>query len=215
MGKIIDYLVCWFYKFQKRNYIMAYEYSYDKKYNTKPVIIIAVSAVLIFLFYFITSNTAYVSYTESLESELNKTKASLEAAENGKTQCLKDLFEKIGASDRCNSELSEKASDFANCDADRSGMMSYINTVNSSLSNCMGERQGLQSLYANESENFRVLVRNSAASICCSFRDAQRGSVINWGIANNSMVCEGMPNDASSMRLSTYTVNCSTGATSY
>lgn len=183
---------------------MAFDYRYSQKRNTKPLIIIAVSAVLIAAFYFITSNTAYVSYTENLEAELNKTRVSLETTENEKSQCLKDLFEKISMSDKCNSDLIEKTSDFTNCDVERSGMMSYINTVNSSLSSCMNERQNLQGLYLNESENFRALVRNSAASICCSFRDVQNGAVIRWDIINNSIVCNG-----------NYTINCSTGMTSY
>ena len=183
---------------------MAFEYSYGQKKNTKHIVIAAVSAALIFSFYLITTNTAYVSYTESLESELNKTKAALSSVEGEKTQCLKDLFEKISASDKCSAELNEKSANLDICESDRTGMKTYISSVNSSLSSCMSEKQSLQGLYQNESENFRSLVRNSAASICCSFRDAQRGSVINWGIANNSIICEG-----------SYTVNCSTGATNY
>ncbi len=183
---------------------MAYEYRYGQKKNTKHIVIAAVSAALIFSFYLITSNTAYVSYTESLETELNRTISELAAIEGEKTQCLKDLLEKISVSDKCSAELSEKSANLIFCENDRTNMKTYISSVNSSLASCMSEKQSLQNIYANESGNFRALVKNSAASICCSYRDVQRGSAVSWSITNNSIVCEG-----------SYVVNCSTGVTSY
>ncbi len=194
---------------------MAFSYDYSRQKNTKTVLIIAISAVLVFSFYLISSNTGYIAYKKGLENELNMTKNNLSAVESEKAQCLKDLFEKIGAYDSCNAVLGKKTTSLTDCEIDRTGMKANISSIGTSLNNCLIDNQNLHNLYSNSSENFRELVKNSVASICCSFRDAQRGLDVKWGISNNTIVCEGNPNDASSMRLSTYTVNCSTGITSY
>lgn len=194
---------------------MAFSYDYSRQKNTKTVLIIAISAVLVFSFYLISSNTGYIAYKKGLENELNMTKNNLSAVEAEKTQCLKDLFGKIKASDTCNAALGEKIAGLASCETDRTGLKASVSSANASLNNCLAENQNLHNLYSNSSENFRELVRNSVASICCSFRDAQRGLDVKWGISNNTIVCEGISNDAPSVRLTAYTVNCGTGVTSY
>ncbi len=194
---------------------MAFSYDYSRQKNTKNALIIAISAVLVFSFYLISSNTGYIAYKKGLENELNMTKNNLSAVEGEKAQCLKDLFEKIGAYDNCNAVLGKKAASLTDCEIDRTGMKANISSISASLNTCISDKQSLNALYSNSSENFRELVKNSVASICCSFRDVQRGAVAGWSISNNTIVCEGNPNDASSMRLSTYTVNCGSGITSY
>lgn len=183
---------------------MAFSYDYSRQKNTKNALIIAISAVLVFSFYLISSNTGYIAYKKGLENELNMTKNNLSAVEGEKAQCLKNLFEKIGAYDSCNAALGKNAANLTNCEIDRSGMKANISLIGASLNNCLTDKQNLNTLYSNSSENFRELVKNSVASICCSFRDAQRGLDVKWGISNNTIVCEGG-----------YSVNCSTGITSY
>jgi len=198
---------------------MAIKYNYKPRYknrslgrvlelakeNSRTMGFLVLAIALIFSFSMLSNRiTGYATYTSDLESSLNETLQQLNTESHLKAVCNANLDSTRADLTLCNDKLSSSQNYLVSCEKDRNDLKSYSDQLNSLFSFCDVERADLKTKYANETENYRVVVRNSVKAICCSFGDATTGTVRSWGIENNQIVCSG-----------NFSVNCTNGDTNY
>jgi len=195
---------------------MAFQYRYKAfalrtrltgllRRNSKAVMIVSILIILTFSFYLITSGvTAYITYTENLETDLNETQKELDITKASMEECSKNLADTRDDLNSCNSNLDQSRSQLSACENERSELRTRNSELDSQLSTCNAEREDFKARYENRLEAFNTLVRNSVKAACCSFDDVSSGATKNWGIVDNKIVCTG-----------DYHVNCSTGETDF
>jgi len=175
------------------------------KSNRKPITIASFLIILTFSFYLITSGvTAYITYTEALETELNETKKELDITKASMEECSKSLASTRNDLNSCNSNLDQSMSQLSTCENERNELSTRKSELESELSTCNAEREDFKTRYENRLTAFNTLVRNSVKAICCSFDDVSSGATKTWGIVDDKIVCTG-----------DYNVNCATGETEY
>jgi len=195
---------------------MAFQYKYKAfalrtrltgalRRSSKSVTIVSILIVLILSFYLITSSvTAYITYTENIEKELNETSKELSITKASMEECSKNLVSTRDNLNSCNSNLEQSKSQLSTCENERSTLQTRKSELELQLSNCTAEREDLRARYENRLAAFNSVVKNSVRAICCSFGDVVSGAPKNWGIVDNKIVCTG-----------SYNVNCSTGETDF
>ncbi len=194
---------------------MAISYSYKPgsnsrvaeylRKNSRNIGMSVLALSLIFSFSVLSGRiTGFVTYTADLESVLNETTKQLNTESRLRAECDSDLTRTASSLSECNGKLTSSQSYMVACEKDRDELKSYSDSLNSLFSSCDTERADVKIKYANETENYKQAVKNSVKAICCSFGDAQSGTVRLWEMENNRIVCTG-----------NYTVNCTTGTTNY
>lgn len=194
---------------------MAFKYSYKPRSknrlfdfagkNSRNVGLFLLAVALISSFSLLSDRiTGYVTYTSDLESTLNETLQQLNIESRLKAECIANLDSTKSGLNLCNDKLTSSQSYLVTCEKDRGELKSYSDQLNSLFSACDVERADMKTKLANETENFKSIVRNSVKAICCSFGDALSGAVRRWGIENSQIVCSG-----------NFSVNCTAGNTNY
>lgn len=194
---------------------MAYKYSYRPRSknrvldftgkNSRNIGLLLLSIGLIFSFSLLANRiTGYVTYTSDLESTLNETVQQLNTESRLKAECTANLDSTKSSLGTCNDKLTSSQNYLVTCEKERGDLKSYSTQINSVYSICDSERSDLKIKYANETENYKSIVRNSVQAICCSFGDSSTGTIRSWGIQDNRIICSG-----------NFTVNCTAGNTNY
>lgn len=157
--------------------------------------------ILAFSFYSVgTTITGYLSYSRTVESELNKTKGELAAYKSVGEECTRNLWLQEQNLSVCESSLGSTSVSLAGC-KQKSGMLAnQSESLNASLSSCISELEITMGAYGNITFGYRNLVRNSVKEVCCTFSDVQNSIVRNWNITNDQIVCFG-----------SFSLNCSSG----
>lgn len=176
--------------------------------NSKQLFIALVVVFFLSFSYLMTNAlTGYITYQESLEDELNKTKNILAEKENqlssvtsANDACKTELQTKLSELGACNSKLSESESYLVSCETERDDLKEYSKEINSLLVTCEQERSDFSTKYNEISAEYSSLVKNTAADVCC--RPGIENS--NWGIVYSRVVCYG-----------DFTVDCTSGETNY
>ncbi len=194
---------------------MAIKYSYKPRYknrivefagkNSRSIGLSLLAVALIFSFSLLSDRiTGFVTYASDLESRLNETLQQLNAESRLRAECEAYLNSTKANLNTCSDKLTSSQSYLTTCEKERSDLKSYSNQLNSLFSSCDTERADFKSKYANETENYKKIVRSSVRAICCSFGDSATGTVRSWGIESNHIVCYG-----------NFSVNCTNGNTNY
>ncbi len=181
------------------------KYLKSLKANSRHILIILVSVVLIFTFSTIASRiTGFVLYSNDLELQLNETMKTLNILSREKAECSAALSTAGQNLDTCNSKLSSSNSFLVGCEKDLGDSRSYADNLNSLFSACDRERKDFSEKLVNKTSDYKEIVRNSVKAICCSFGDSAAGTARNWEITANQIVCSG-----------NFTVNCTSGKTDF
>ena len=194
---------------------MGYKYSYSPpfrnkhlkflKSNSRHILIIVISIVLIFSFSTISNRiTGFVLYANDLEARLNETLKNVNTLSREKAECSAMLSDTGQNMDICNNKLTSSQSFLVTCEKERSELKSYSDQINSLFRICEVERKDLSEKLANETANYKEVVRSSVKAICCSFGDSSSGASRNWAIVSSQIVCSG-----------NFTVNCTSGKTDF
>lgn len=185
---------------------MAFRYEYKPAgEGTKKVALVIATVILAFSIYSVgTTITSYITYSSSVESELNKTKADLAVYKAVTEECARDLSQKEQNLSVCESTLGSTYASLASCNQQAAALLSQSASLNASLSSCLGESTALKNTYGNLAESYNNLVRSSVKAICCSFGDIQSGGARSWNITSDRIVCSGL-----------YSVNCTSGETTF
>ena len=169
---------------------------------------LAIAAVIILFvgtFYFVGNTmTGYVTYSESLEQQLNEThnkfldmKAQYETCDAYLGNANSNIASLNTSLNACSTDMFSQKLAVTSCNNEKERLGREKSDLSTSLSSCRSEQ-------VSSTESYKQLARNSVKAICCSFGDVQSGSVRNWNITNNSIVCTG-----------NYTINCTTGESNY
>jgi len=192
------------YKYKPGNKSLSQVISFFAN-NKRNISLLLLSVVLIISFSFLSDRiTGYVTYTSDLESVLNETIQQLNFESRAMAECDSNLDSTKTGLNICNDKLGSSQSYLTTCEKERGDLKSYSDNLNSVYAKCDSERTDLQSKYANSTESYKSVIRNSVRAICCSFGDTQSGAIRSWEILNNQIVCNG-----------NYSVNCTSGATNY
>ncbi len=186
---------------------MAFRYGYqeDKKDSAKKAVIAAVVLILILSIYSLgTTITGYLSYSNSVESELNKTQAELTIYKFVSEECTRNLWLQEKNLSACEIALGLTNASMQACNQRNDLLINWSEYLNASLSSCMSELDIVRGAYGNITFKYSTLVRNSAREICCTFGDVQSQAARNWDIKNDQIVCSG-----------SLLVNCSSGETTF
>lgn len=177
---------------------MGYEFRPSSSVDTKKIGIGIIAVLFIFILYSMgTVFTGYTTYTKQIEADLNSTREDLRVISAAREDCAAELGEKTALSSECSGKLSTASADLDKCKADLSGR-------ESSLNECRNEISDLKASQSSMSTGYKNLVKNSVKAICCTISDVDSGSIRNWRIENDKIICGG-----------NFTVNCATGETNY
>ncbi|MBI2076712.1 MAG: hypothetical protein HYT72_05695 [Candidatus Aenigmarchaeota archaeon] len=193
----------------------GYKYSYRPpfrnkqlkflKANGRHMLIIVISITLIFTFSTIANRiTGFVLYANDIEARLNETLKNVNMLSREKAECSAMLADTGQNMDICNNKLTSSQSFLVACEKERDDLKSYSDRINSLFRACDVERKDLSEKLANETSNYKEVVRSSVKAICCSFGDSVSGALRNWAILNSQIVCSG-----------NFTVNCTSGKTDF
>lgn len=187
---------------------MAFSYNYKHKPHNpsgaaKKALIAAVMLILVLGIYSVGSTiTGYISYSDSVASELNGTKKELEIYKAVSDECTRDLWLKESDLTACERSFESASASLAACEALAASLSNRTSSLESSLASCSSELQSLKGIFGNLNISYEKLVRNSVKAVCCSFSDVQRSQIRNWGVSPDGIVCSG-----------SFSVNCSSGGT--
>jgi hypothetical protein len=131
--------------------------------------------------------TGYVTYNENQKK----------VCENNLSVCATNLV-------TCNNDVVGIQNQLTTCHNDVTQANEKSTDLQTMLNNCTDEKGILSTQTAEAITGYKILAKSSVKPICCSYSDAQSGSVKNWGIMSNFIVCDG-----------NYTINCTTGETNY
>lgn len=149
--------------------------------NKKHIAIYALCLLLIAsVFFYSNAITGYVTYSESLQKEVNDTKTGL-------VLCKTDLSNSESVFSSCKSDLSTAQSDLQATQSNLDICTGRINTLNSNVVECTKEKESLKQQFQSAQQNYQSIATNSAKVICCRPGLAST----NWDISNNSIVCTG------------------------
>jgi hypothetical protein len=176
-----------------------------EKYG-RSISIALVSIFTLFMFFNLSTNvTGFITYTESLQEELNETQIELAGAKASHQQCISSLDGRITELTECNSLLSGGESELAACKSEKTSLTIYTDELNEVLNVCTSERDIIQESLDTQETNYDELIRNSARPMCCSAFSILNGDSISWGLNDNKLKCGS----------GDFTVDCSTGETDY
>lgn len=167
----------------------------------KKVAIVAIIVVAALLF--VNSGiTGYFSYTQALEKQVNSLQDDVSAVKGFLNSCSNDLTATNQSLAECGATAAAYKSNLAECVANRDVDRQLIDAANANLTQCRASEEQFKARLEISDSNYAQLAANSAKSACCSFGDAQSGTVRQWSVINNSISCTG-----------NRTVNCTSGAT--
>jgi len=177
----------------------------------KKVVVAAVLAVTIVLFYslsvtatgFITTYTIEKKLNEK-EQELNKTLVNLEQAQKSLSDAETGIMNSNKEKEACQSSLSGTNQQLSDCNDSISSVNKALSECTSAKTLCEADIASYKLNYEAATADYNSLASSSAAAICCSFSDFQSGTIRQWSIESNKLVCNS----------GNYTVNCKTGETS-
>ena len=178
----------------------------DESKKNQMKIVGGLLALLVVFIFASLSITGFVTYQDTLEEELNTTKANLSATNQELTECSENLLKEEGDLSSCITSLENTKSFHDSCKNDVANRDSQISSLNSDLSTCNSQKSSVENDLTASRDNFNKLAANSARASCCTVADLIQGTTQYWGISDNSVVCG---SDKS------YTVNCGSGSTSF
>jgi septal ring factor EnvC (AmiA/AmiB activator) len=139
------------------------------------------------------SMTGLATGDEQILKNLERSQESVNFIIQEREGCLGELAFARDSFNTCQADLGSANANLDACNKDKE-------TIKASLTSCQTEKTVAENQLAAEIVNYEELAKNSVTSICCSFSDFKAGTIKNWGIENNNIVCTGSS-----------TVNCTSG----
>lgn len=165
---------------------------------------LVVMAIFIFAVAFVAGQTTgYATYKQSADSKIAELESGLESASEEAETCKSSFNSKSAEYVVCQQDLNSSISEITACSSEKDSIRITSDALNVSLVSCTTEKNDYASKLGNLESGYDTLANNSARGICCGIGDILGGSVRNWDVSNNSIICTGIRS-----------VNCSSGAVS-
>ncbi|MFH1420448.1 MAG: hypothetical protein ABIG30_00600 [Candidatus Aenigmatarchaeota archaeon] len=166
---------------------------------------IVVAVILLAAFIFVGSNvTGYMTYTDSVEKQLNETQTNLNetillygACQNNLINCAESDMSTSKNLESCNANMTETRSSYTLLELNYSKKEAILDL-------CVSEKESYINSYNAWKSNYNKLIVSSAKAMCCS--DNTEGLNITFTVTPmHAIDCSGVE----------YMINCTTGQANY
>ena len=137
------------------------------------------------------------------EQELNKTLENLAEAQKSLSDAEKNIINSNAQKEACQSSLTGTTQQLSDCKSSASSVNKALSDCTAVKTSCEANTSYYKLNYETAKTDYNSLASSSSV-LCCSFSDFQSGTIKQWSIESNRIICAS----------GNYTVNCKTGETS-